>query len=232
MAPSELKEFKEQLQELLDNDFIRPSVPSWGAPVLFVKKKDGSVRMYIDNKQFNKVTIKNKYPLPRIDDLFDHLQGARVFSKIDLRSRYHHLKIRASDIPKMALRRHYGHYEFLVIQEENEQHLRTVLQTLRRRSNMLNSPSLAAIGHALKIWRHYIYGVSCKVFTYYKSLQHLFKQKVLNFRKQMWLELLKDYDITILYHSGKVNVVADALSRKAENMGSLAFIPTGGRPLA
>ena len=104
MAPAELRELKAQLQELLSKGFIRPSASPWGAPVLIVKKKDGSFRMFIDYRQLNKVTIKNKYPLPRIDDLFDQLQGACVFSKIDLRSGYHQLKIRATDVPKTAFR--------------------------------------------------------------------------------------------------------------------------------
>ena len=104
MAPSELKELKVQLQELLEKDFIRPSFSPWGAPVLFVKKKDGTLRLCIDYRELNKVTIKNKYPLPRIDDLFDQLQGASVFSKIDLRSGYHQLKIKKEDIHKTAFR--------------------------------------------------------------------------------------------------------------------------------
>ncbi len=115
MAPAELKELKEQLKDLLDKGFIRPSVSPWGAPVLFVRKKDGSLRMCIDYRQLNKVTIKNKYPLPRIDDLFDQLQGATCFSKIDLRSGYHQLRVRECDIPKTAFRTRYGHYEFLVM---------------------------------------------------------------------------------------------------------------------
>ncbi|KAL0534051.1 hypothetical protein IC582_028328 [Cucumis melo] len=102
MAPAELKELKVQLQELLDKGFIRPSVSPRGAPVLFVKKKDGSMRLCIDYKELNKVTVKNRYSLPRIDDLFDQLQGATIFSKIDLRSGYHQLRIRDSDIPKTA----------------------------------------------------------------------------------------------------------------------------------
>ena len=89
----------DQLQELLDKGFIRPSVSPWGAPVLFVKKKDGSMRLYIDYRELNKVTVRNRYPLPRIDDLFDQLQGACVFSKIDLRSGYHQLRIRSEDVP-------------------------------------------------------------------------------------------------------------------------------------
>ena len=88
---------------------------STGAPVLFVKKKDGSFRMCIDYRQLNKVTIKNKYPLPRIDGLFDQLQGSCTFSKIDLRSGYHQLKIRATDVPKTAFQTRYVHYEFLVM---------------------------------------------------------------------------------------------------------------------
>ena len=115
MAPLELKELKDQLQELLDKGFIRPNVSPWGAPILFVKKKDGSMRLCIDYRELNKVTIKNKYPLPRIDDLFDQLQGSQVFSKIDLHSGYHQLKIQEKDVQKMALRTRYGHYEFLVM---------------------------------------------------------------------------------------------------------------------
>ncbi|XP_057768171.1 uncharacterized protein LOC130988364 [Salvia miltiorrhiza] len=115
MAPKELEELKIQLQELLELGFIRPSVSPWGAPVLFVKKKDGTLRMCIDYRELNKVTLKNKYPLPRIDDLFDQLKGASVFSKIDLRSGYHQLKIRPEDVPKTAFRTRYGHYEFVVV---------------------------------------------------------------------------------------------------------------------
>ena len=102
MAPVEMKELATQLQDLLDKGVIRPSVSPWGAPVLFVKKKDGSMRLCIDYRELNKLMIKNKYPLPRIDDLFDQLKGAVCFSKIDLRSGYHQLKIKPEDIPKTA----------------------------------------------------------------------------------------------------------------------------------
>uniref|UniRef100_A0A2N9FNH1 RNA-directed DNA polymerase n=1 Tax=Fagus sylvatica TaxID=28930 RepID=A0A2N9FNH1_FAGSY len=384
MAPAELKELKEQLEELLDKGFIRPSASPWGAPVLFVKKKDGSMRLCIDYRELNRVTIKNKYPLPRIDDLFDQLQGAQVFSKIDLRSGYHQLKIKSEDIPKTAFRTRYGHYEFLVMPfgltnapavfmdlmnrvfheyldrfvivfiddilvyskslEEHEDHLRIVLQILRdkklyaklkkcefwlnqvvflghvvskdgitvdpskieavvswdRPTNVsenakfewkeeceksfqelkqrlvtapvLTIPSssggfviysdasrkglgcvlmqhgrvvayasrqlknyeqnypthdleLAAVVFALKIWRHYLYGEKCEIYTDHKSLKYFFTQKELNMRQRRWLELIKDYDCSINYHPGKANVVADALSRKSSGF-SAALLTT------
>ncbi|GJZ08881.1 putative reverse transcriptase domain-containing protein [Tanacetum coccineum] len=115
LAPSEMKELSEQLQELSDKGFIRPSSSPWGAPVLFVKKKDGSFHMCIDYRELNKLTVKNRYPLPRINDLFDQLQGSSVYSKIDLRSGYHQLRVREEDIPKTAFRTRYGHYEFQVM---------------------------------------------------------------------------------------------------------------------
>ena len=104
MAPLELKQLKLQLQELLEKGFIRPSVSPWGAPVIFVKKKDGTLQLCIDYRQLNKLTVKNKYPLPRIDDLFDQLKGESIFSKIDLRSGYHQLKIKDADVHKTAFR--------------------------------------------------------------------------------------------------------------------------------
>ncbi|GKA11604.1 putative reverse transcriptase domain-containing protein [Tanacetum coccineum] len=115
LAPSEMKELSEQLQELTDKGFIRPSSSPWEAPVLFVKKKDGSFRMCIDYRELNKLTVKNRYPLLRINDLFDQLQGSSVYSKIDLLSGYHQLRVREGDIPKTAFRTRYGHYEFQVM---------------------------------------------------------------------------------------------------------------------
>lgn len=115
MSIPELTELKIQLQELLEKGYIRPSVSPWGAPVLFVKKKDGTLRLCIDYRHLNKVTIKNKYPLPRINDLFDQVGGARIFSKLDLRSSYHQIRIKSEDINKTAFRTRYGHYEFVVI---------------------------------------------------------------------------------------------------------------------
>jgi hypothetical protein len=115
MPPNELAELKIQLQDLLDKGFIRPSASPWGCPALFIKKKDNSLRLCVDYRPLNAVTIKNKYPLPRIDILFDQLAGAKVFSKIDLRSGYHQIKIKPCDIPKTAFSTRYGLYEYLVM---------------------------------------------------------------------------------------------------------------------
>ncbi|GJX08704.1 putative reverse transcriptase domain-containing protein [Tanacetum coccineum] len=135
LAPSELEELSGQLKELQDKGFIRPISSPWGAPVLFVKKKYRSFRMCIDYRELNKLTIKNCYPLPMIDDLFDQLQGSQYFSKIDLRSGYHQLRVHEDDIPKTAFMTCYGHFEFTVIpfdSEEHEEHLRLVLELLKK----------------------------------------------------------------------------------------------------
>ncbi|GJT91784.1 putative reverse transcriptase domain-containing protein [Tanacetum coccineum] len=346
LAPSKMKELSEQLKELSDKGFIRPGSLPWGAPVLFVKKKDGSFRMCIDYRELNKLTVKNRYPLPIIDDLFDQLQGSSVYSKIDLRSGYHQLRVREEDIPKTAFRTRYSHYEFQVMpfgltnapavfmdlmnrflghvidsegihvdpakiesikdwaspkspteirqflglagyyrrfiegfskiakpmtkltqkkvkfvwgdkQEAAFQLLKQKLcsapilalpegsedfiaycdaskkglgAVLMQREKVIAYASrqlkiheknytthdleLGAVVFALKIWRHYLYGTKCTVFTDHKSLQHILNQKELNMRQRRWLELLSDYDCEIRYHPGKANVVADALSRK------------------
>jgi hypothetical protein len=406
MPPVELVELKKQLQELLDKGFIRPSTSPWGCPALFVKKKNESLRLCVDYRPLNAVTIKNKYPLPRIDVLFDQLVGAKVFSKIDLRSGYHQIKIRDNDIPKTAFSTRYGLYEYLVMsfgltnapayfmylmnsvfmpeldkfvvvfiddilvysknEAEHTKHLHTVLQRLRDhqlyaklskcdfwlreikflghtisqdgvsvdpekvqevmnwkppttvrqirsflglagyyrrfipdfsriakpmtellkkrvkydwsqkcedafhalRQHLTTAPVLAqsdntkpfevycdssgtglgcvlmqdnrviayasralkpheqnypthdlvlaAVVHALKIWRHYLMGAHCNIYTDHKSLKYISTQADLNMRQRRWLELIKDYDLEVHYHPGKANVVADALSRKAQ----------------
>nr|GEV79866.1 putative reverse transcriptase domain-containing protein [Tanacetum cinerariifolium] len=145
-----MKDLSEQLKELSDKGFIRPSSSPWGAPTLFVKKKDGSFRMRIDYRELNKLMVKNRYPLSRIDDLFDQLQGSSVYSKIDLRSGYHQLRVREEDIPKTAFRTRYGHYEFQVMpfgltsalavfmdlmnqdKKEHEEHLKAILELLKK----------------------------------------------------------------------------------------------------
>jgi hypothetical protein len=114
MSMLELVELKLQLKEMLVNGYIRPSVSSWGAPTLFMKKDD-TLRLCIDYRQLNKMSIKNKYPFPRIHDLFDQLKGATIFSKIDLRYGYHQVRIKDKDIHKTTFRMRYGHYEFVVV---------------------------------------------------------------------------------------------------------------------
>ena len=115
VAPAELTELESQLEDLQAKGFIRPSTSPCGAPALFVKKKGGALRMCIDYRKLNRVTVKNRYPMPRIDDLFDQLRGSTCFSKIDLRSGYHQLRVREEDVAKTAFRTRYGHYEFLVM---------------------------------------------------------------------------------------------------------------------
>ncbi|GKD02332.1 retrotransposon protein, putative, ty3-gypsy subclass [Tanacetum coccineum] len=293
LASTKLQELSTQLQELSDKGFIRPSSSPMGSPDL------------------------NRYPLPRIDDLFDQLQGSRVYSKIDLRSGYHQPRVREEDIPKTAFRTRYGHYEFQVMsfgltnalasEEEHAEHLKLIRELFKKeelyakflkcfskfakpmtkltqknvkfdwsekaeaafqllKQKLCSAPILAlpegsenfvvycdasrkglgavlmqrekviayasrqlkiheknytthdlelgAVVFALKMWRHYLYGTKCVVFTDHKSLQHILDQKELNMRQRRWLELLSDYDCEIRYHPGKANVVADALSRK------------------
>ena len=110
-----MQELRVQLQELLDKGFVKPSNSPWGAPVLFAKKKDKTLRLCIDYRQLNTITIENRYPLLRIDDLFDQLRGARVYFKIDLRTGYHHLRVREPNIPKTTFMTCYGHFEFTVM---------------------------------------------------------------------------------------------------------------------
>jgi hypothetical protein len=115
MPPNELVELKTQLQDLLEKGFIRPSSSPWGCTTIFVKKKDQTLRMCVDYRPLNEVTVKNKYPLPRIDILFDQLTGARAFSKIDLISGYHQIHFRPKDVPKTAFTTRYGLFEYLVM---------------------------------------------------------------------------------------------------------------------
>ncbi|KAH0672647.1 hypothetical protein KY290_024880 [Solanum tuberosum] len=325
MALAKLKELKEQLKDLFDKGFIRPSIFPWGAPILFVRNKDGSLRMCIDYRQLKKVTFKNKYPLPRIDELFDQLQRASYFSKIDLWSGYHQLRVNEDYISKATFQTRYGHYEVLVMSfgltnalaafmdfmnmvfrqyldmflimfideiliysrseegllrgfssiasplttltqkkakfiwseacEKSSQELKdrltfapvlTLLEgtycfvvycdasriglgcVLMQNGKVIvdasrqlkihenNYPThdheLAAVAFTLKIWRHYLYGVHVDVFIDHKILQYVLNQKGLNLRQRRWLELLKDYDMCVLYHLRKGNMVVDALS--------------------
>ncbi|GJV29538.1 putative reverse transcriptase domain-containing protein [Tanacetum coccineum] len=432
LAPSEMKKLSVQLQELLEKGFIHPSSSSWGAPVMFVKKKDGSFQMCIDYREMNKLTIKNHYPLPRIDDLFDQLQGSSVYSKIDLRSGYHQLRIKEEDIPITTFRTRYGHFEFqvmpfnltnapavfmdlmnrvcklylnkfvimfiddiLIYSKNNEEPLNIILELLKKeqlyakfskfdfwldsvqflghvidnkgvhvdpakieaiknwaapttpmkvrqflglagyywgfieeeafqtlKQKLCSAPILAllegtedfmvycdaslkgfgvvlmqrerviaypfrqlkvheenytthdlelgadvslhryavsslmdtaywlseqrylmssgAVVFALGLWRHYLYGTKCVVFTDHKSVQYILNQKELNMRKHRLIELLSDYDCEICYHPEKANILdaqKEAMKRKnvrAEKLGRLTkrifeFRPDGTR---
>ncbi|GKA88175.1 putative reverse transcriptase domain-containing protein [Tanacetum coccineum] len=280
----------------------------WESPGLICQKERRIFQDCIDYRELNKLTITNRYPLPRIDDLFDQLQGSSVYSKIDLRSCYHQLRVRDEDIPKTAFRIRFRHYEFQMMpfgltnalavfidlvnrvckpyldkfvivfiddiliysrnKEEHANHLRIILELLKKEKlyakfskcdfwirivqflgHLIDSQGLhvypakieaklceasilalpkgnddfvvycdashqGAVVFAFKIWRHYLYGTKCTVFTDHKSLQYILDQKELNMRQCRWLELLIDYDCEIRYHPGKENVVADALSRK------------------
>ncbi|GJX38754.1 putative reverse transcriptase domain-containing protein [Tanacetum coccineum] len=239
LAPSEMQELSGQLQELQDKGFIRPSHSPWGAPVLFVKKKDGSLRMCIDYRELNKLTIKNRYPLPRIDDLFDQLQGSRYFSKIDLRSGYHQLRVHEDDIPKTAFRTRYGHFEFTVMPFGLTNAPAVFMDLMNRvckpyldkfvivfiddiliysKTKEDHEVHLGLVLELLRKEKLYAKFSKCEFWLHsalFFSLDTLsIKMKELNMRQRRWIELFSDYECEIRYHLGKANVVADALSRK------------------
>ncbi|GJT06196.1 putative reverse transcriptase domain-containing protein [Tanacetum coccineum] len=234
LAPSEMKELSEQLQELQDKGFIRKNY-----------------------REFNKLTVKNRYPLPSIDDLFEQLQGSRYFSKIDLRSGYHQLRVHEEDILKTTFRTRYGHFEFTVMpfgltneptvfinlmNRKNQKYewgveQKEAFHTLKE--NLCNAPilsfpdraeyfihernysthdlELGIVFFALKIWRHYLYGTKSVIYTDYKTLQHIFDPKELNMRQRRWIEFFNDHDCEIRYHPGKTNVAAQNEATKKEN---------------
>nr|GEW73325.1 putative reverse transcriptase domain-containing protein [Tanacetum cinerariifolium] len=217
------KELSSQLKELQDKGFIRPSSLPWGALVLFVKKKDGSFRMCIDYRELNKLTVKNRYPLPRINDLFDQLQGSQFFSKIDLRFIENSSKI-AKSLTILTQKGKTYDWDFVVYCDAYGLGLGCVLMQRRKviayasrqlkiheKNYTTHDLELGAIVFALKIWRHYLYG--SVIYMDHKSLQHIFNKKELNMRHRRWIELFSDYDYEIRYHPSKTNVVADALSR-------------------
>ncbi|GJX54340.1 putative reverse transcriptase domain-containing protein [Tanacetum coccineum] len=241
LAPSEMKELSEQLQELSDKGFIRPSSSPWGAPVLFVKKKDGSFWMCIDYRELNKLTVKNRYPLPRIDDLFDQLQGSS-----DKNEHQEHLKAILELLKKEQLYAKFSKCEFWIPKVQFLGHVidcyyrrfiegfskiakpmtkltqkkvafkwgdkqEATFQTLK---NKLCSTPVLALPQGAENFIAYC-DASHKGLDH-KSLKHILDQKELNMRQHRWLDLLSDYNCEIRYHPGKVNVVADALSRKEQ----------------
>ncbi|GKA79211.1 putative reverse transcriptase domain-containing protein [Tanacetum coccineum] len=212
-----MEELSNQLKELQDKGFIRPSSSQWGAPVLFVKNKDSCFWMCIDYRELNKLTIKNRYPLSRIDYLFNKLQGSRYFSKIDLRSGYHQLRVHEDDIPKTAFKTRYGHFEFTVMPfgltnaqaEEHEMHLGLILDLLKKEK--LLEVRADAKGKVI-VYASRQLNIYKKNYTTHDL--ELGAVKELNMHQRHWIEFFSDYDCEIRYHPGKANVVADALSRK------------------
>nr|GEX80456.1 putative reverse transcriptase domain-containing protein [Tanacetum cinerariifolium]GEX80493.1 putative reverse transcriptase domain-containing protein [Tanacetum cinerariifolium] len=236
LAPMEMQELSNQLKELHEKGFIRPSSSPWGALVLFVKKKDGSFLMCIDYGELNKLTDKDRYPLPRIDNMFDQLQGSRYFLKIYLQSGYHKLRVHEESIPKSTFRTRYEHFKFTVMpfeltnvptsKEEHEVHLKLILKLLEReklfeefskckfwlQEDMLCNAPILALPDGTNDFVFYCdasnQGFGCALMQRNK--------KELNMRQRRWIELFSDYDCEIRYHSGKANIVADALSRKEQ----------------
>nr|GEX27907.1 putative reverse transcriptase domain-containing protein [Tanacetum cinerariifolium] len=244
LAPSEMKELSEQLQELSDKGFIRPSSLPWGAPILFVKKKYGSFRMCIDYQELNKLTVKNQYPLPQIDDLFDQLQGSSVYSKIDLRSGYHQLRVREQDVPKTAFRTQYGHYEFQVMPFGLTNAPAAFMDLMNRvckpyldkfvivfiddiliylKDEKELKEHLKAILELLKKEELYAKFSKCKFWIpKVQFLSHVIDSQGIHVDPAK-IESIKDwaspktptdYDCEIRYHPRKANVVANALSQK------------------
>nr|GEY09915.1 putative reverse transcriptase domain-containing protein [Tanacetum cinerariifolium] len=226
LGPSEMQEQSNQLQELADRGFIQPSTLPWEAPVLFVEKKDRSFRMCIDYQELNKLTIKNCYPLSRIDDLFNQLQEKQeVYLLENQETTFQLLKQKLCEALILALPE--GNDNFVVYCDASHQGWGAVLKQREKviayasrqlkpheENYITHDLELGAVVFALKIWRHYLYDTKCIVFTDHKSLQHILDQKELNMSQRHWLESPAYYDCDIHYHLGKANVVADALSQK------------------
>nr|GEW23593.1 reverse transcriptase domain-containing protein [Tanacetum cinerariifolium] len=236
LAPSIMKELSDQMQELSKKGFIRPSSSPWGAPVLFVKKQDGSFQMCIDYQDLNKLTVKNRLVgyYRRLIEWF--LKIAKPMTKLTQKkvifdwgdkqeATFQLLKQKLCSAPILALPE--GAEYFVAYFDALHKGLGVVLMQrekvisyasrqlkIHEKNYTTHDLELGAVVFALKIWKQYLYGTKCTIFTDHKSLQHILDQKELNMRQRRWLELLSDYDCEIRYHPGQANVVADALSRK------------------
>ncbi|GJR84205.1 putative reverse transcriptase domain-containing protein [Tanacetum coccineum] len=208
LAPSEMQELSNQLQELADQGFIRPSTSPWGAPVLFVKKKDGSFRRCIDYRKLNKLTVKNRYPLPKIDNLFDQLQGSSVYSKIELRSGYHQLRVKNEDIPKTSFRKRYGHYEFQVMPFGLTNEPAVFMDLMNRVCKPYLDKFVIVFIDDILIYSHN----KEEHIRIVQFLGHLIDSQGLHVDPAKIEANAADYIVKFAVHPGKANVVADALS--------------------
>ncbi|GJS46157.1 putative reverse transcriptase domain-containing protein [Tanacetum coccineum] len=204
-----MKELSEQLQELADKGFIRPSSLPWGAPVLFIKKKDGSFRMCIDY-HIPKTAFRTRYGHYEFQVMPFGLTNAPA----DEKEYEEHLKVILELLKKEKLYAKFSKCEFWIPKREKVIAYASRQLKIHEKNYTTHDLELGSVVFALKIWRHYLYGTKCIVFTDHKSLQHILDQRELNMRQRRWLELLSDYDYDIRYHPGKANIVADALSRK------------------
>eukprot|EP00253_Pinus_taeda_P029449 PITA_29449 len=227
---------------MLEAGIIQPSKSSFSAPVVLVHKKDGSWRMCPDYRELNKLTLKDKFPIPVIDEILDELHGSIYFTKLDLHSRYHQIRMKIEDILKTTFRTHEGHYEFwsfllalpMHLQHFKEMELVLFLMQDERPIPFESHPikgkflhkaiyekEMLAILHALKKWRPCLMGRHFKVKTYHNSLKYFLEQILPSEEQQKWVTKMLGYNFEIIYKKGKQNVVADALSRKDEDVEAL-----------
>ncbi|GJS97859.1 putative reverse transcriptase domain-containing protein [Tanacetum coccineum] len=231
LAPSEMKELSEQLQDLFDKGFIRPSSLPWGAPVLFVKKKDGSFRMCID---YPKIESIKDWASPKTPTEIRQFLGLAGYYRRFIEG-FSKIAKSMTKLTQKGIRFDWGEKEENAFQLIKQKLCSAVLMQREKviayasrqlkvhgKNYTTHDLELGSVVFALKIWRHYLYGTRCIIFTDHKSLQHILDQKELNMRQRRWLELLSDYDCDIRYHPAKANVVADALSRK-ERIEPLRF---------
>eukprot|EP00253_Pinus_taeda_P017825 PITA_17825 len=217
---------------MLEAGIIQPSQSSFSAPVVLVHKKDGSWHICPDYRELNKLTIKDKFPIPVIDELLDELHGSIYFTKLDLHSGYHQIRMKTEDIPKTPFRTHEGHYEFLVMPFgltnapstfQDERPIAFESRPIKGKflHKAIYEKEMLAILHALKKWRPYLMGRHFKVKTDHDSLKYFLEQRLSSEEQQKWVTKMLGYDFEIIYKKGKKNVVADALSRKDKDVEAL-----------